>query len=163
MTSTLTRGRNRTRTSSKSQTGINSELFAAMLADFEMKVYGAGQAPLYDMIAIYGKVESSNTIDSAYQTFEEIKSALEIGGAGYCYSYEFNQFTLALKVDNGGIVFASLLHDQNGSPRADEDLVLCRVKANRDFEFNGETIIAKDREFIKALPESYLSKMKKVA
>ena len=165
MSTTLKRGRSKTRTSSNTSIakGSNAEVFAAAIMDFEMKIYNIGSAPLYDLVTTYGKVTIQNTLDSAYQSFHEIKESLEVGEAGFSYSNEFNQFNLALRMPDNGIVFAGLLHDQNGSPRVDESLVLCRVKTNRDFELNGEMIIRKGQEFIKALPETYLSKIKTAA
>lgn len=153
----------RSSASSSTASGPNSQVFAAAIADFEMQVYGAGRAPLYDLITTYGSITCMNTLDSSFQSFDETREILKEGDAGFSYSEEFNQFTLALRVPGGGIVFAGLLHDKDGSPRVDEQLVLCRVMANRNFDLEGRTIISKGQEFIKALPESYLSKMEKAA
>jgi hypothetical protein len=165
MSTTLTRGRSKARTSSNTtiSKGSNAQVFAAALMDFEMKIYNIGSTPLYDLVTTYGKVVCQNTLDTAYQSFNEIKQSLEVGDAGFSYSNEFDQFNLALRMPDNGIVFAGLLHDQNGSPRVDESLALCRVKTNRDFQLNGETIIRKGQEFIKALPESYLGKIRTAA
>src|SRR5689334_15841153 len=165
MSTTVLRRRSKTNTSSPSliPAGLNSLVFSAAMSDFEMQIYGKGHAPLYDLVSAYGELAIINTIDTAFQSFDEIKQTLKEADAGYSYSDEFNQFTLALKLPGGGIVFAGLLHDKNGSPRVDEQLVLCRIKANRDFEFEGNTIIKQGQEFLKALPESYLAKIKQAA
>ena len=163
MSTTTLRRRSKSNTSSPTliPAGLNHHVFAAALADFEMQVYGSGQAPLYDLVTAYGEISCMNSLDNALQSFNEIRETLKEGDAGFNYNEEFNQFTLALRVPGGGIVFAGLLHDKDGTPRVDEQLVLCRVIANRNFDLNGETIISKGKEFIKALPESYLSKMKR--
>jgi hypothetical protein len=137
---------------------MNAQSIAAAIADFEVKVYGAGGGPLYSLVAAYGKIRCSNTLDNPFLSFAEIKETLGVGEVGYAYSEKFKQFTIALKTASG-IVFANLLHDKDGAPQVDGQLILCRVMANRDFEQNGEVIIQKGKEFLKVLPESYLMKI----
>lgn len=165
--STVTRSRSRSTNSSqlperKATSGNNMAVFAAACAEFEMHAYGSGEV-LYDLIKSFGEVSASNTLDTAYQSFDEAKLALEPGDAGFSFSEEYNRFSLAMRLSDGGIAFAGLLHDQNGTPRVDEPLQLCWVRARKDFELEGETIITKGQEFIKALPESYITKLKKAA
>lgn len=133
--------------------------FAAAVADFEIVIYSTQSAPLYELITAYGKLEVSNTIDTAFQSFHEIRETLQSEEAGFCYNEEYNQFTLAMRMTDGGIAFAGLLHDKDGNPQTDEELILCRVKALRNFELEGKLIIEKGKEFLKALPESYVRKI----
>ena len=135
---------------------------AAMCAEYEITAYGSGQ-PLYELVKAFGEVTPLNTLDSALQSFEEAKQGLKPGDTAFSYSDEYERFSLAMKVPDGGIVFAGLLHDENGTPRVDETLHLCWVKATKNFELNGDTIIQKGHEFIKVLPESYLTKITKAA
>jgi hypothetical protein len=158
--STLTTRRKRTTPASQTTLGnVNSLAFAAAIADFEMVIYSTQSTPLYELITAYGKVECSNSIDSAFQSFTEVRESLQPQEAGFLYNEDYNQFTLAMRMHDGGIGFAGLLHDKDGNPEADEDLILCRVRALRNFELEGKLIIEKGKEFLKALPESYVQKI----
>jgi hypothetical protein len=136
-------------------------VFSALCASYEVKAYGSGQ-PLYDLVLSFGVVTPLNTLDTALQSYAELKAGLKEGDAAFSYSEEYDRYTLAMNT-NRGIVFASLLHDQNGTPRVDEPLQLCWVRAVKDFEWEGEVIIEKGKDFVKVLPESYVTKLKKVA
>lgn len=162
MSTTMTR-RSTKSVSSQGSVGPNASVFSAAIMDFEVKIYGSGSKPLYDLVSRYGGIESLNSLDSAFQSFQEVKDELKVGEAGFCYSSEYNQFTMAIRIPGGGIVFVGLLHDKDGAPIVDEPFALCRVKANRDFEVDGEVIVREGSEFLKALPESYVNKMKKAA
>jgi len=161
-TTTVKRRKTASLSSTKeSMTGnMNAQVLASAIADFEVVIYKSGNPPLYELVKAYGKISSSNTIDTAFLSFSEIRESLKTGEAGYCYNEEFGQFTLAMCLSEGGIAFASLLHDKDGSPRVDEEMILCRVIANRDFELNGVIIIEEGKEFLKALPESYVARIK---
>lgn len=138
---------------------VNSMAFAAAVADFEVVIYSTQSTPLYKLITAYGRIESSNSIDSAFLSFAEIRESLRPQEAGFSFSHEYGRFTLAMRLEDGGIAFAGLLHDKDGNPEAEEELILCRVKALRSFELDGKQIFEKGAEFLKALPESYVRKI----
>jgi hypothetical protein len=164
MSTTTMRGiKNRKAASGATQNVLNVQTLMAAVADFDVRIYGGGGSPLYDLVSLYGEVEIIHSIDAAFESFPEARAGLQDGEAGYLFSQEYNRYTLAIKVPQSGIVFAGLLHDGNGTPVVAAKLTLARIKANRDFEHEGETIITKGQEFLKALPAEYVSRLKKVA
>jgi hypothetical protein len=164
MGTTTTRRRNPSSASNVSVAahGLNAGVFSALCASYEMITYGSGK-PLYELVVAFGEVTPLNTLDTALQSFDEMREGLKEGDAAFAYSDQYDRFSLAMKMQNGGIGFASLLHDGNGTPRVDEPLQLCLVRAIKDFEWEGETIIQKGQQFVKALPQSYLGKLEKAA
>lgn len=158
--STTTRRRNAPNGShvSGAAHGQNAEVFSALCANVEVKSYGSGQ-PLYALVKAFGPVTPLNTLDTALQSFDEIRAGLKSGDAAFAYSDEYDRFSLAMGLPSGGVAFATLLHDANGTPRVDEPLQLCLVSAAKDFEWEGETIIQKGQQFVKALPHSYVGRL----
>lgn len=165
MSTTTVRGRVKTMNtpSTQSVSGNNAAALAAAIADFEVQIYGGDGKPLYELVSRYGTIIVSNTIDTAFSSFAEMRTMLADGEAGYLYNAEYNRFTLAIKVPGSGVVFAGLLHDGNGTPRVEEELMLARVIAIRDLEKDGAVIVAKGQEFLKALPKAYADKLIKAA
>lgn len=165
MSTTVTRGREKSMSTSAPKTNVsnNAAALAAAIADFDVQIYGSDGKPLYELVSLYGLVTVSNTIDTAFQSFAEMRSTLKDGEAGYIFNDEFSRFTLAIKVPGSGVVFAGLLHDQNGTPRVEAELSLARVKAIRDLEKDGAVIIEKGKEFLKALPSQYVDRLDKAA
>jgi len=150
------------KSSTSKSTAMNLQVLAAAIADFEVKIYGGNGKPLYDLVTIYGEVALINNLKTAFDSYAEIKENLALGECAVNYSSEYEHYTVAIRVPDG-ICFATLLHDSEGQPRIDETLLMCRVMANRDFELDGDTIIRKGDEFLKALPESYALGLKKAA
>ncbi|RYD54339.1 MAG: hypothetical protein EOP56_19375 [Sphingobacteriales bacterium] len=165
MSTIMTRGRVKSISTSSKQTNVssNAAALAAAIADFDVQIYGSDGKPLYELVSLYGTIAVSNTIDTAFQSFSEMRSTLKDGEAGYIYNEDFGRFTLAIKVPGSGVVFAGLLHDANGTPRVEAELSLARVKAIRDLEKDGSLIIEKGREFLKALPSPYVDRLTKAA
>ena len=171
MTQPVTRGRVRslnnhvpTATGNNSDENSNLAALSAVLSDdFQLQIYGGDARPLYDVVTTYGSVVVSNTLDTAFQSYGEMRNTLKDGEAGYIYSQEYSRFTLAIKLPGNGVVFAGLLHDKSGAPRVEDSLTLCRVIANRDLELEDQTIITKGQEFLKALPQAYVGTLTKAA
>ena len=169
MSQTTTRGQLRTMRNSATVSNASNEnnnlaaLSAILSDDFNLQIYDGDSRPLYDVVTTYGSVVVGNTLDSAFQSYPEMRSTLKDGEAGYIYSSEYNRFTLAIKLPGNGIVFAGLLHDKNGTPRVEDALTLCRVIAKRDLELEDRTIITKGQEFLKALPALYVGKLTQAA
>lgn len=163
--STTTRGRirsmNKPSTDNITQ-GLNMAVLAAACAQFEMKSYGGGK-PLYELLQVFGEVIPLNTLHTALQSFDEVRAGLKEGDAAFSYSEQFSRFNLAVMTPGSSIAFVGLLHDENGSPKVDEPLQLCWVRAVKDFDLEGEVIIHKGQEFMKAFPLSYITKLEKAA
>jgi hypothetical protein len=163
-TGTITRNRqNRGNGASTAPKKDSSVALLAMLAIAEMTVYGVG-SPLYLLEQTFGTVSPVNTLDTAFNSFAEAKANLGDNQVGFSYSSEYDRFSLAMKV-NGGVAFCGLIHDKDGEPRVETDLVLVQVVADREFKLpdTDDVIINKGDRFIKAAPQKYVDTLKKAA
>jgi hypothetical protein len=138
----------------------------ALSAFMDVQVYGEGQGPLYDLLHKAGQIVPKNTPATGLEgTFFENRDALKVGEAAYVWG-QFDNTQIMIRVSEKGCLFAGVLHDKDVNPIVETEMIVCAVVTNRDFEFDndGETVkIEKGTKFLKALPSSYVAKLKAAA
>ena len=115
-------------------------------------VYGDGLWDKQTDIAL--SAEASNTDETALDADDDIRKLAN--KAVYYQNNKYGGLQLVLKYGDGTWSYVSLMHDKDGDPIIDDnhtyDLVDCQ--ARRDFELEGEVIIAKGDVFTKAFATS---------